>query len=160
MKRLALVFAALFAFGAAAHAAGVIVPAEQRWSPYSGALPTCDDSWVLGQVTYGFGATESGFWASTLQIGGYDRIREIGFRANGLGYIPRRYCVARVALNDQSFHLIVYQIKESLGFVGFGWGVDWCVVGLDRNLAYAPACSALRPYVTRFLGEKALTARY
>jgi hypothetical protein len=160
MKRLALVFAAFFAFGAAAHAGGVVVPAEQRHSPYSGALSPCDDSWILGEITYGFGATESGFWASSLQIGGYDRIREIGFRANGLGYIPRRFCVARVALNDQSFHLIVYQIQESLGFVGFGQGVQWCVVGLDRNLAYAPACSALRPYVTRFLGEKALTARY
>ncbi len=160
MKRLALVFAAFFAFGAAAHAAGFVVPAEQRYSSYSGVLPPCDDSGVLSEITNGFGATQSEYWASTLQIGGYDRVREIGFRADGLAYIPRRYCVARVALNDQSFHLVVYQIQESLGFVGLWRGVDWCVIGLDRNLAYAPACSALRPYVTRFLGEKALTARY
>ncbi len=44
--------------------------------------------------------------------------------------------------------------------IGWGYGVEWCVVGLDRNLAYAPACSALRPFVERYLGEKALRARY
>jgi hypothetical protein len=63
-------------------------------------------------------------------------------------------------LNDSKLHLVVYQIQEDLGFVGWGDNVEFCVVGLDRNLAYAPACSALRPYVVRFLGEKALLARY
>jgi hypothetical protein len=160
MIRLSLAFAALLAFGAAAQAAGFIVPAEKRYSPYSGVLPPCDDPGVLSQITDRFGATESEFWASSLQIAGFDRVREIGFRANGVAYIPRRYCVARAALNDQQFRPVVYQIQESLGFIGWGRGVEWCVVGLDRNLAYAPGCSSLRPYVTRVLGENALTTRY
>jgi hypothetical protein len=25
------------------------------------------------------------------------------------------------------------------------WGVEWCVVGLDRNWAYNPACKMARP---------------
>ncbi len=32
---------------------------------------------------------------------------------------------------------------------GFGFGVEWCVVGLDRNGAYNPACrmaQALQPF--------------
>jgi hypothetical protein len=25
------------------------------------------------------------------------------------------------------------------------WGVEWCVVGLDRNMAYNPNCQMARP---------------
>ncbi len=160
MKRLALAFAAFLALGAAAHAAGFITPAEKRWAPYSGVLPASDDPGVLSTISGTFAEKESEYWNSSLQIGGYDRIREIGFRANGLAYIPRRYCVARATLSDMRTRLVVYQVQEHMGFASFGDGVEWCVVGLDRNLAYAPSCSALRPYLTRFLGDKALSARY
>ena len=49
------------------------------------------------------------------------------------------------SLNDNSEHTIIYQIQESLGFVGWGYGVEWCVVGFDPRHAYSPACSSLRP---------------
>jgi hypothetical protein len=160
MKRLALALAALLALGASAQAAGYITPAEKRWAPYTGVLPACDDPGALSMITVRFAEKESEYWNSSLQIVGYDRIREIGFRANGLAYIPRRYCVARATLSDLRTRLVVYQVQEDLAFASFGDGVEWCVVGLDRNLAYAPACSALRPYVTRFLGDKALSERY
>ena len=29
--------------------------------------------------------------------------------------------------------------------IGSSWGVEWCVVGLDRNWAYNPACKMARP---------------
>jgi hypothetical protein len=160
MKRLALALVALLAFSASAEAAGYITPAEKRWAPFTGSLPACDDSSVLSWITGAFGGKESEYWNSSLQINGYDRIREIGLRANGVAFIPRRYCVARATLNDGQRRLVVYQVQEDLAFAGLGDGVEWCVIGLDRNLAYAPACSALRPYVTRFLGEKALSERY
>ncbi len=160
MKRIVVCFAALLGLGAGAHAAGVIVPAEQRYAAYSADLPACDDPGVLARISDRFAQKESGYWNSPLQIGGYDRVREIGFRANGLGYIPRRYCVARALGNDSREHTVVYDIEESLGMIGWGYGVEWCVVGLDRNLAYAPACGVLRPFVERYLGEKALRARY
>ncbi|MBV8473029.1 MAG: hypothetical protein JO107_13205, partial [Hyphomicrobiales bacterium] len=51
-------------------------------------------------------------------------------------------------------------IGENLGIIGWGYGVEWCVVGLDRNLAYAPECTSLRPYAARFLGEEVLHTRY
>jgi hypothetical protein len=161
MKRLALALVALFALGAtAAEAGGYITPAENRWAPFSSSLRTCDDPGVLSWITSAFSGKESEYWNSSLQISGYDRIREIGFRANGVAYIPRRYCAARATLNDGRTHLVIYQVQAELAFSSFGEGVEWCVVGLDRNLAYAPSCSALRPYLTRFLGEKALSERY
>ena len=29
--------------------------------------------------------------------------------------------------------------------IGANWGVQWCVVGVDRNWAYNPACKAAGP---------------
>lgn len=160
MKRFVICLAAFLGFNAAADAGGIVVPAEQRYSAYSGDLPACDDAGVLSQIAGQFAQKESGYWNSSLQVGGFERIREIGFRANGLGYIPRRYCVARTLDSDTKQRTVIYDIEENLGFVGFGYGVEWCVVGLDRDLAYAPACSSLRPFVERFLGEKTVRARY
>jgi hypothetical protein len=34
---------------------------------------------------------------------------------------------------------------EDTGMIGIDWGVNFCVVGLDRNLAYGPSCRAARP---------------
>lgn len=160
MKRIVVCLAALLALCAGAHAAGIVVPAEQRYSAYSADLPGCDDPTVLARISDRFAQKESGYWNSPLQIGGYDRVREIGFRSNGLGYIPRRYCVARALGSDSKQRTVIYDIEESLGMIGWGYGVEWCVVGLDRDLAYAPACGALRPFAERYLGEKALRARY
>lgn len=158
MKRILVCLAALLVFSAGAHAAGVIVPAEQRYASFSADLPACDDGGVLARITDRFAQKESGYWNSPLQIGGYDRIQEIGFRANGLGYIPRRYCVARALVVDSMERTVVYDIEESMGIIGWGYGVEWCVVGLDRDLAYAPGCSALRPLIDSDLG--ALRTRY
>jgi len=160
MKRIMICLALLLAFGATANAGGIVTPAEQRFAAYSGDLPPCDDPGVLSRISDRFAQKESEYWASSLQINSYDRIEEVGFRANGLAYIPRRYCVARTLDSDLKNRTVIYEIEESLGIIGWGYGVEWCVVGLDRNLAYAPACSALRPFVDRYLGEKALRARY
>jgi hypothetical protein len=29
--------------------------------------------------------------------------------------------------------------------IGASWGVEWCVVGLDRDWAYNPRCKMARP---------------
>ena len=29
--------------------------------------------------------------------------------------------------------------------IGARWGVEWCVMGLDRNWAHNPACEMARP---------------
>lgn len=45
-------------------------------------------------------------------------------------------------LNDGKVRVVHFSIIED---GGFGQGVEWCVVGLDRDWAYNPACRAARP---------------
>lgn len=161
MSRLILAIVALLALAPAAQAGGVVVPAEQRYSAYSGKIPACDDGSVMADISTAFASKEAGFWNSSLTIlGAFDQVKEIGFRANGLGYIPRRYCVANAHFNDGRDRRIVYQVQEDLGPIGWAPGVEWCVVGTDRDFAYAPACSALRPFVQRYLNQKPLQMRF
>ena len=95
MKRIFVCLAALFAFAASAQAAGIIVPAEERYTPCTGVLPACDDPGVLSRITDRFAQKEAEYWNSSIRLAGFDRVQEIGYRANGVAYIPRRYCIAR-----------------------------------------------------------------
>ena len=136
-------------------------PAENRYLPWSGEVPACDSPWVLGRIQSRFYESESEFWNSGLELTGFDRFREIGFRSTGADYIPRRYCTARGHLNDGKIREVTYWIGEDLGFSGGdfllwspwysrtnlinNWGVTFCVNGLDRNYAYGQGCRAARP---------------
>ncbi len=160
MKRILVCLAALFVFAATAQAAGIIVPAEERYHPWTGVLPACDDPGVLSRITDRFGQTEAEYWNSSIRLVGYDRVEEIGYRANGVAYIPRRYCIARSVDDVGKFRAVIYNIGEDLGIIGYGYGVEWCVVGIDREHAYAPACRVLRPFAERRLGAAVIRARY
>jgi hypothetical protein len=48
-------------------------------------------------------------------------------------------------LTDGKMRKVHFSIVEDGGFAGYGQGVEWCVVGLDRNWAYNPACRAAKP---------------
>ena len=122
-----------------------LVPAEKRYSPFTGKLPPCDDKGVLGVIADRFQEKESLYWKSALQIKAFDHAHEYAFRRNGLDYIPRRYCTARATLNDDKHHEVTYWIGERLGIIGWDYGVEWCVSGLDRNRAFAPGCREARP---------------
>lgn len=126
-------------------AARPIVPAEQRYNSYAGVLPACGDPGVFTRIQSLFHDRETEFWKSGLEIVNLNRIREIGFRSEGLDYIPRRYCEARVVLNNQAIKPVSYTIVEDQGFIGFGYDVEWCVAGLDRNHAYGGYCRDARP---------------
>ncbi len=152
MARARLGICALLAFVSlvtSAQAAGVIVPNEQRFAPFSTILPRCDDPGVLDRIRERFAQKESEFWHSSLTLGVADRIAEIGYRSNGSAYIPRRYCVARMWIDNWHKVQVNYQVQADLGIIGWGYGVEWCVVGYDRNLAYAPSCTVLRPIAQR-----------
>ena len=160
MKRILAAAVCILALSNFAQAAGIIVPAENRYEPYSGDLPTCGDPGVLQIITSRFTEKEANFWNAEHVISGFQHIREIGFRANGVAYIPRRYCIAQGDLSDRHPRTVIYDIIEKAGLMGFGYDVEWCVVGLDRYLAYAPACSSLRPFVEDWKGENAIRAKY
>jgi hypothetical protein len=112
---------------------------------YDGVLPPCDAQATLGKITSRFGDKEHAFWNSSLKIAGFDQIREIAFRPWAANTIPRRFCSAIVQISDGSRHPLHYSISEDTGIIGSTFGVEWCVVGLDRNWAYNPACKMAQP---------------
>ena len=59
--------------------------------------------------------------------------------------IPRRFCSGTAVINDGTKHLINYAIEEDTNMIGMGWGVNFCVAGLDRNWAYRPECRSAAP---------------
>lgn len=122
-----------------------LVPAERRYLPYDGVLPACDDAAPLERIQSRFRDRESEFWRTGLEIVAFDQVKEIGYRSNGLDYIPRRYCQARVYMNDEKLRSVSYSIDKDLGFIGIDFGVEWCIAGLDRLDAYAPNCKMARP---------------
>lgn len=110
---------------------------------YDGDLPPCEAG--LGKIASRFAEKESRFWNSDLQILGFDRVRQTAFHPWAKGTIPRRFCSAVAMVSDGRRHTVHYWIGEDTGTIGASWGVEWCVVGLDRNWAYNPACKMARP---------------
>jgi len=114
---------------------------------YDALVPLCDDPGVLGQISSKFAQKESEYWVSNLEIVEIDRIRQATFRpwTGAPQAIPRRFCSGMAHTSDGARHAIYYSILENTGWLGMGWGVEWCVQGLDRNWAYNPACRMARP---------------
>jgi hypothetical protein len=112
---------------------------------YDGVVPPCDSGSALGKISDRFAQKEGSFWNSALTISGFDKVREVAFRPWAPNTVPRRFCSAMVRISDGSQHPIHYSIAEDTGLLGVTWGVEWCVVGLDRNWAYSPACKMARP---------------
>jgi hypothetical protein len=109
---------------------------------FDSRLPACDDSGALSTIQRRFATKEGRFWNSDLQITSFDRIREIAYRPWADGTIPRRFCSGRALTSDGHWRTLRYSIIEDGGMIGWSWGVQWCVVGVDRNWAYNPNCVA------------------
>lgn len=111
----------------------------------TGYVPACDSSWALQTINWRFFYKERRFWNSSESLSQFGPVREIAFRPWGSEYTPRRYCEVKVRVSDRRDTTVYYSIIEKGGFAGYGWGVEWCVVGYDYNFAYAPNCRAARP---------------
>jgi len=146
-RYLPLVAAAIFAgLGAVAPAHAASWLEKNFWLSgpnYDGVLPPCEAA--LNKIARRFAQKESRFWNSSLQIVGFEGVRETAFRPWANGTIPRRYCSATAYVSDGRKHRVNYWIGEDTGMIGMTWGVEWCVVGLDRNWAYNPACKMAQP---------------
>jgi len=112
---------------------------------YEAALPLCDEPTALDKIAARFAAKESWFWGSPLAIERFDNIREVAFRPWAANTIPRRFCRARALTSDGVWRAVHYSIVEDGGMIGASWGVQWCVVGVDRNWAHNPACRMAKP---------------
>jgi hypothetical protein len=134
------------AWGVAAQAANLLELNFGLSGPrYDAVVPLCEASGALGNIQANFSEKEGQFWNSGLQIVGFEKIHEIAFRPWAEGTIPRRFCSATALVSDGVRRQVNYSIGEDTGFVGASPGVEWCVVGLDRNWAYNPRCRMARP---------------
>jgi len=112
---------------------------------YDRNVPSCDFHPALDRIIANFRTKEFGFWNSELRITGFEDISEVSFLPWAAQSIPRRFCRGTVQVNDGVKRAIYYSIAEDTGMIGMDWGVNFCVVGLDRNWAYNPACRSARP---------------
>jgi hypothetical protein len=112
---------------------------------YDHDVPLCTERGPLDTIVSRFTSKEYAFWNSELEIVGFDNIREIAWEPWSSGTIPRRFCTASVMVSDGKRRQINYSINENGGLLGVGYGVEWCVVGLDRDWAYNPRCLRAKP---------------
>jgi hypothetical protein len=112
---------------------------------YSRDMPPCDYVPALDRIIGDFHTKEARFWNSELQIVGVEDIRETAYLPWAAQSIPRRFCSATALVNDGRRHALYYSIASETGMIGVDWGVNFCVVGLDRNWAYNAACRAAKP---------------
>ena len=136
------VLLALLLAGASTAEARPLTPAEGRYWPFSGNVPACDHEGVLGRIQNRFGQREVTYWKSGLLIQEFKNPRETGLRAVGVDLIPKRNCTAKAIMNDGKVRQVTYAIIENQGIIGWGWGVSWCIAGLDHHRAFGPNCSA------------------
>lgn len=124
------------------------MPAENWTVPYSAsatAIPACTDPSVASKISGRFADAESSYWNSNLQIVSFANVRPVAFRPWGLDYIPRLFCTGTVVTSDGRKRTISFHIGQDTGIIGATWGVDFCIQGLDRQLAYAPDCKMAQP---------------
>lgn len=112
---------------------------------YDARVPACDDNWALWKIQSTFATKESRFWNSSLKLVNIENIRETAFRPWAENTIPRRFCSGVATVSDGVKRPVHYVIAEDLGMIGATFGVEWCVVGLDRNWSFNPACRMARP---------------
>jgi hypothetical protein len=111
---------------------------------YDRDIPACDFPPALDWIISDFKTKEARFWNSALGIVGIENIHETAELAWAAQSIPRRFCSGTALINDGVRHPIYYSIAEDTGMIGSSFGIEFCVVGLDRNFAYGPACRAAR----------------
>jgi len=143
-----------FAFAAALAALPAVPARAANWlelnfylagPQYEGKLPPCDYRDALLRIAWRFNQKEDMYWATDLRILNFEKVRETAFRPWAAQTIPRRFCSGIVEISDGSRHVIHYSIAEDSGMIGASWGIEWCIVGLDRNWAYNPVCKMGRP---------------
>ncbi len=108
-------------------------------------MPACDYPGALDRIIENFRTKEGRFWNSDLKIVGIENIHQTSDLPWAAQAIPRRFCSGTAVISDGVKRTIYYSIAEDTGVIGMDWGVNFCVVGLDRNRAYEPGCRAARP---------------
>lgn len=112
---------------------------------YSAKVPLCEERGPLKTIQSRFSTKEGKFWNSDLKIMGFEKIQEVSWQPWAPGTIPRRFCSATVLVSDGLWRSLYYAITEDAGMIGVSYGVEFCVVGLDREWSYQPDCLRAKP---------------
>ena len=114
-----------------------------RDGPWNG--PACDEPKVLKRISAHFDQAEAAYWHTGIRMAQITQPRETAFRDWDPTIIARRYCTGTAYLTDGRKYGLVYWLRSEQGFAGVDWGVQFCLVGRDRDYSYAPHCKMLRP---------------
>ena len=111
---------------------------------YDGELPPCEAA--LGKIAARFcrkgrPVLELRPANPRLRAGARNRLPALGGGNHSAPLLHARSPTSATGVK----HRVNYWIGEDTGMIGMTWGVEWCVVGLDRNWAYNPACKMARP---------------
>jgi hypothetical protein len=112
---------------------------------YDRVMPGCDYPRALDRIIADLRSVGTRFWNSELQILGFENMRETAVLPWAAQSVPRRFCSGTVLINDGLRHQIYYSIAEDAGMIGMDWGVNFCIVGIDRSWAYNSACRSAQP---------------
>jgi hypothetical protein len=112
---------------------------------YSAKVPLCEERGPLDMIRRRFGTKEGKFWNSDLKLVGFEQIQEVSRQPWAPGTIPRRFCSASALISDGVRRPMYYSITEDAGMIGVSYDVEFCVVGLDREWSYQPACLLAKP---------------
>ncbi len=141
----ALMFVAL-ALGWSVPASGdnfTFIPSAHRSGPWLG--PACESPQVAGRIMAKFNQAEAKYWHTGVRLAHIAYPRETTTRQWDPPIIATRFCSATAYLSDGISHELVYWLRSEQGFAGVGWGVEFCLVGRDRDMSFAPHCRMLRP---------------
>lgn len=114
-----------------------------RAGPWQG--PACDAPQVHNRIAVRFDKAEAIYWHTGVRMALITDPRETTFRDWEPSIIATRYCTATAYLTDGTRYKLVYWLRSEQGFAGVSWGVQFCLVGRDRNMSYAPHCRMLKP---------------
>ncbi len=114
-----------------------------RVAPWNG--PACDSPAVANRLVSRFNETEQEYWALDVRLATIAGAHEVKTEQWDPPLVATRYCGATAYFADGTRREVVYWLRSEQGFAGLGWGLQYCVMGLDQHMAYAPACRMLRP---------------
>lgn len=114
-----------------------------RVAPWQG--PACDAPAVAERLIGRFNETQLEYWPAPLRMAAVVHAREVATRQWDPPIIATRFCNATAYFDDGTRRELVYWLRSEQGFAGVGWGLQYCVRGVDQHMAYAPACRMLRP---------------
>lgn len=144
----ALVLVAAFAAPLPASAQGIRFP----WYPLVDnpdigqlhRIPLCADPGLAGRVVNQFNDVERTYWNGQHTLVSLAGMFENGFHPARDDKVARRWCRGIALFADGAQRQIVLELSADTGFVGIGYGLAYCIQGLDRHWTYAPNCRVLR----------------